>query len=389
MKHWPVRFEPLLKATYFERPNRFLLRCRLPGKGIVNAFLPNPGRLWELLMSDAVVYLTPAPDTPAGAARKTRYTAVAIERDGEPVFLHTHATNQVARYLIERKMIPALVDAEIVRSEVTVGRSRFDLLLRRGGKDLYVEVKSCTLFGNRVGMFPDAITARGRRHMLELAEMNRRGIASMVLIIVQNPHLKWFMPDYHTDLEFSRSMLSVRHDLPILPLSIGWNRDLSMDGSVRVVDVPWDYLEREVDDRGAYLVIMELRRKRKLRVGQLGEILFEKGHYAYIGSAMANLSARIARHRARRKKLHWHIDYLRQHADIVEIVPIRSSRREECDVAAAFSRILTHGPTGFGSSDCDCPTHLLYSEVNPLTTRAFHDTLESFRMRWPDAPHPS
>jgi sugar fermentation stimulation protein A len=84
-----------------------------------------------------------------------------------------------------------------------------------------------------------------------------------------------------------------------------------------------------------------------------------------------------------RKKLHWHIDYLRQTADGVVALPIRSSKRHECDVATSLSGILEKGPAGFGASDCGCATHLFFSARDPLEQIAFHEVLQKFRMRRP------
>ena len=380
MSESPIRFERILKARFVDRPNRFLVRCREPALGRIEAFLPNPGRMWELFLPGVTTYVIPEAPSPT---RRTRYTAVAVERDGEPVFLHTHLTNHVARFLIEQRRIPGLEEAEVVASEVTHGHSRFDFLLRKGGREVFMEVKSCTLFGNEVGMFPDAITDRGRRHLLELADLGSKGHRHVALIVCQGPHLRWFMPDYHTDLAFSQAFLSVRDRVQIVPVSIGWNNDLSLMDDVRLLDVPWGYLRREVKDRGSYLLLLKLRRRRRVSVGRLGSIAFEKGYYIYVGSAMRNLSARIARHLRMRKRFHWHIDYLRQVADSVTPLPIRSCERLECRMGEALSSFLRPGPDGFGASDCNCPTHLFRSDETPLHSRPFHGLLQRFRMRHP------
>jgi sugar fermentation stimulation protein A len=209
---WPFEPETYLKARFLRRPNRFLVHCVHNQLGEIQAHLPNPGRLWELLLPGAIVYLKPAaPSQEKGAIkRKTQYTAVAVEREGAPVFLHTHDTNQVARYLIENNLVLPLKNATVKKAEVSVGRNRFDFLLGRNGKDIYLEVKSCTLFGNAVAMFPDAITERGRRHVLELAEMARSGIQTMIMFLVHSPKVTWFMPDYHTDFSFSTTLLAAR-----------------------------------------------------------------------------------------------------------------------------------------------------------------------------------
>jgi len=385
VKNTPLHFNSIQTATFIDRPNRFLVRCHVDRVGVVTAFLPNPGRLWELLLPEVRLYVTPnaTSDATQGPHRKTQHTVLAVEREGAPVFLHTHLTNQVARYLIEERRIPGLEEVEVVRAEVPHGNSRFDFLLRRRGRDLYAEVKSCTLFANGVAMFPDAVTERGRRHLLELAALRRQGIQSVVLFVVQTPSVRWFMPDYHTDLAFSETLLDVRRDVRVIPVSIGWESDLSLAPGVRILDIPWSCLRREVKDRGSYLLLVELKSDRRITIGRLGDLHFRKGHYVYVGSAMRNLSARVARHSRVRKKLRWHLDYLRQEADSVTPVPIRSSQRLECEIARAMASLLESGPEGFGASDCDCPTHLFWHPTNPLQSPPFHGVLQRFRMRPP------
>ncbi|MBI2875898.1 MAG: GIY-YIG nuclease family protein [Candidatus Tectomicrobia bacterium] len=118
---------------------------------------------------------------------------------------------------------------------------------------------------------------------------------------------------------------------------------------------------------------MRLEAEQEIQVGKLGRFAFPPGYYSYTGSAMGGLEARLARHRRRNKRCFWHIDYLLQWAQIVEIYPYPlaekpggrptpSSPRSEC----RLNRIVLNHPRaqipvpGFGSSDCHCPTHLLY-----------------------------
>jgi sugar fermentation stimulation protein A len=138
-----------------------------------------------------------------------------------------------------------------------------------------------------------------------------------------------------------------------------------------------------MQDRGSYLLILKMDSSLVLDVGQLGRLTFQKGYYLYVGSAMRNLAARIRRHLKKAKKQHWHIDYLTAHTSTIIPLPLRSSQRDECEIARAISSIMKPGPPGFGSSDCQCQTHLFFSETNPLHTRAFHDILQGFRMRHP------
>jgi len=384
-ERWSPLGGEMVKARFISRPNRFLVQCETGNDKKIKAFLPNPGRLWELLLPGATLYLRWYGRIEGNlSTRKTQHTVLAVERDGRPIFLHTHETNSVARYLLENALIPPLRGSSVVQAEVRVGRSRFDFLLSHKGKELYLEVKSCTLFGNGVAMFPDAVTSRGKRHILELAEMSRNGMRAAVLFIVHHPGVELFMPDYHTDFDFSTAMLQCRRDVQFIPAAIGWKKDLSLDISkTKILKIPWNYLKREVVDRGSYILLVKLSQKTAIKAGRLSGSVFPAGYYVYVGSAMSGLSSRLARHRRKDKKIHWHIDYLTAEASHVLPLPIRSSKREECAISKALSSTLKPFQKRFGSSDCECATHLFFSPTNPIEREDFHKLLQSFRMRAP------
>ena len=372
-------FGRTLRARFLKRPNRFLIQCIWKGR-ILSAFLPNPGRLGELLLPGRMIHLVREEKS---LDRKTLYTAVAVDREGHPIMLHTHRSNDVARVLLERGEIPGLEEAKIVKSEIRAESSRFDFLLEEKGKEVLLEVKSCTLVGERIAMFPDAVTERGARHLRELAKISEAGVRTVILFIVHWPFAKAFLPDYHTDLNFSQTLLRVRDRVEVIPVSVRWNQDLSLSPGVQVLRVPWDTLEREARDRGSYLLILNLKRNRKIGVGKLGKVHFRKGFYVYVGSAMANLSRRMERHRHLRKRHHWHIDELREGAEFHAVLAIRSSDRLECEVAEAMSEIAEWSVPGFGSTDCSCKTHLFGVSSDPIQSEGFQKLLQYFRMDRP------
>jgi sugar fermentation stimulation protein A len=166
----------------------------------------------------------------------------------------------------------------------------------------------------------------------------------------------------------------------VIPISVDWGENLSLSPNVRLLQIPWDYIEGEAKDRGSYLLILSLRRKSDIHVGSLGKISFRKGFYIYVGSAMTNLSKRMERHRHLRKKHHWHVDALRDAAEFHSVLAIRSSDRLECEIAGAFSKIADWPVPRFGSSDCSCETHLFGMGRDPLDSGDFHDLLQYFRM---------
>ncbi len=371
-------FNNVVEAVFVERPNRFVVRCRLSQK-VISAYLPNPGRLSELFLPGVRLLLEKSPNKD----RKLPYTVVAVLRQGYPVLLHTHRTNDVAEFLIRSGRVPGLENAEITGREKTIGNSRFDFLLsekgRGKGREIVLEVKSCTLFTERVAMFPDAVTARGRRHVEELAALcsdERRG---HVLFIISHPSIEFFMPDFHTDPRFASALLEAREKITIMPLAMSVDRAFNIRDETRVLPIAWDVVEEHNVDAGAYVLILRLSRRRRLRVGALGDVSFAPGFYAYVGSALRGLDKRMARHRKREKKLFWQIDYLREAADFVTVLPIRTRDDLECSVAGKMTDLAEGSIKDFGASDCRCRSHLFFSETNPMNRREFHDMIYYYR----------
>lgn len=372
-------FSNVVEARFVRRLNRFAVECSLDDN-MIQAHLPNPGRLWELLLPGKTVFLT-AHDASQG--RSTGYTAVAVERNGVPVLLHTQMANTVVKTLLEQNKVPGLENAEIIRQEAPFGKSRFDFLLRKGDETIVLEVKSCTLFGKHMAMFPDAITARGRKHLLKLADLASEGMTCRVIFLVHAPHARYFLPDYHTDISFSRTFLDVRDTVLFMALGVTWNKDLSLGEAAREIEIPWHFIGREAEDRGSYLLILHISDDLEISVGRLGPMSFPTGYYLYVGSAKTNLTKRMERHIRKRKTFFWHIDYLRDRADTCVALPIRSSVFLEHEIAHAISGMAGWSIPGFGSSDCSCPTHLFAMRENPIQCPAFIDFLQHFRMdRW-------
>jgi Uri superfamily endonuclease len=104
-------------------------------------------------------------------------------------------------------------------------------------------------------------------------------------------------------------------------------------------------------------------------VGRLGCVTFPAGLYAYVGSALGTggLAARVARHRRGQKKKHWHIDHLLEHGRIVDVYVDATGERLECRWSRALQShaAAKEGPMGFGTSDCQCRTHLFYLGPRP------------------------
>ncbi len=111
---------------------------------------------------------------------------------------------------------------------------------------------------------------------------------------------------------------------------------------------------------GIYFLIIHMDRATKVVIGKKGEMLFRKGYYIYVGSAMNGLQGRIKRHLSDEKKMHWHVDYLLRSGEVREVYVLPTTRKIECEAANYIASFLDT-IVGFGSSDCRCPGHLFYS----------------------------
>jgi sugar fermentation stimulation protein A len=92
-------FPDIIKGTFISRSNRFVIRCAVE-EGISDADLPNPGRLWELLLPGRIVYLV---RRPPGASGSLAHTAVAVERKEIPLLRPLHSF--LVRYAGARRLV--------------------------------------------------------------------------------------------------------------------------------------------------------------------------------------------------------------------------------------------------------------------------------------------
>ena len=337
--------------------------------------------------------------------------------------LDTNYSNDVAQHLIENKRIPGWEEWCVVRREYTVKlhgtSSRFDLLLTNDkGDEFLLEVKSCTLFSKTGAMFPDAITERGRKHLLHLKELQNEGYHTGVLFLVQWDQAQWFLPDYHTDLEFAKTFKEVAPSLDWKAVAVAWDETFTMPTVTHECSYPSSILDTEAHDSGVYVMVMHLNYDLDLEIGSKGMMHFKPGYYMYVGSAKANLTKRIERHKRKRKKMHWHLDYFRGHCEMIAGLPIRTSGRPqamtisaqerqkgkfyddsavresadvdltkigvECALADAVRGVAEWDVRNFGCSDCECNSHLFGMSENPIHNKKFMNVIENYRMNMLD-----
>lgn len=353
------------RASFLSRLNRFAVLCEAGGRTF-RAHLPNPGRLWEILLPGRILLLKKG--NPRGTPRV--WGAIVGK---EIICLDTSFANYVASKLLEEGCIEGFRGFRIERREVPLENHRIDLLLRRDFKRLFLEVKSCTLFYGDLAMFPDAVTVRGKEHV----ELMKK-VKGAILFVVHSSSPLFFLPDFHTDFDFSLALYHAREEVEIKAVAVRWEENGTFS-FVRELAIPWSLYEREGQNKGAYLLVGYLPCSRLVEVGKQGVYPLERGYYVYVGSGMGSLSGRVKRYFRASKKIHWHIDFLSPFLKDIRVIFIRGSESLECDLARELGE-FSHSVPGFGSSDCSCGSHLFFFSSNPLHNVPFVSLLLRFRM---------
>ncbi|MCB2214175.1 DNA/RNA nuclease SfsA [bacterium] len=200
-----MKFGDLVPATFIKRGNRFTAGVMLDGGGASTAYVPTTGRLTGALKPGCRVWLEPA-DNPD---RKTAYTLVLSElADGSLCSVNAYMAN----WLFAEAMAAGSLDVfpyPTIEKEVTIGRSRLDFRLSSENEFCWVEVKSVTYAEEGVGMFPDAPTARGRKHLGELAKLAAEGYRASVVFIAQREDAHQFAPFERIDPDFAAELRRV------------------------------------------------------------------------------------------------------------------------------------------------------------------------------------
>ena len=182
------------------RINRFVAEVVIDGNP-EQVHVKNTGRLQELLLPNAKVTLQRA-DNPD---RSTAYDLISVYK---PRLKWVNIDSLAPNELMKQQLMS--MNYDVVRPEYTFGDSRFDFYMEREGEKYLTEVKGCTLAADLkrgVGLFPDAPTERGVKHLDELASAAKEGYHCLIAFVIQMNGVHMVFPNDDTQPEFGQALI--------------------------------------------------------------------------------------------------------------------------------------------------------------------------------------
>ena len=242
-----LRFEPLTEGVLLKRYKRFLADVELSSGETVTAHCANTGPMTGVLIPGQRVRLRYAPSP----KRKLAWTWEQAEvpgADGQPcwVGINTALPNRLIRATVEAGCLEAQLGAIAgIRAEVAYGtnkRSRIDLLLTPAEQNpdqrpIYLEVKNTTWTDGSTALFPDTVTERGQKHLIELMGVLPEARAVLVPCL-SRPDVKAFAPGDSADPRYGELFRqATKSGVEVLPCSFSFSADAVHWQGTRLVDL--------------------------------------------------------------------------------------------------------------------------------------------------------
>jgi len=198
-------YENTIPAVFVRRINRFTAEVLIDGRPEI-VHVKNTGRLGELLLPKAKVTLQKAADP----NRKTAYDLISVYKPR----LKWVNIDSLAPNILMKKYLESMNYYDLIKPEYKYGDSRIDFYMERGSDRYLTEVKGCTLADDLrkgVGLFPDAPTERGVKHLHELAKASREGYLCSIAFVIQMNGIHLVFPNDGTQPEFRKALVEAVH----------------------------------------------------------------------------------------------------------------------------------------------------------------------------------
>jgi len=195
-----MKFKELLsQGTLIKRYKRFFVDIKYKGKVIV-AHCPNTGSMLGLLEKGNKVWFSKSNNP----KRKLKYTLELIEVGNKKIGINTLLSNKIVMDAIQKKKIDKFLKYDSIKPETKfTDKTRFDFLLTNNKEKCFVEVKNVTLLRNqKTAEFPDAITSRGKKHLLELINAKKKGYQTYIFFLIQREGCDSFKIAKDIDIDY-------------------------------------------------------------------------------------------------------------------------------------------------------------------------------------------
>ena len=194
---------PLLHGHLIKRYKRFLADIELDTGELLTAHCPNTGTMTSCSTPGSPVALSISDN----AKRKYPHTLEMVYENSTWIGVNTARTNGLVAEAILSGAITEFKNVQEIKREVkTSDHSRLDLKLIIEGEEVYIEVKNCSLAQENCAMFPDAVTARGTKHLNELMRLASLGKKTCIFFLVQRMDAETFSPASHIDMMYSETL---------------------------------------------------------------------------------------------------------------------------------------------------------------------------------------
>jgi sugar fermentation stimulation protein A len=195
--------DDLVEGIFLERVNRFLARVEVDGRE-VGVHVANSGRMKELFVPGWRVLVRPV----SGDHRKTKFDLVLVDMGDALASADAQMPNPLLAEGVANGHLQQFAGYTDMRREVIFGDSRLDLMLEGPSGRCYIEAKSVTLVTNGVGLFPDAPTIRGAKHLRTLETVLEAGHRAAVVFVVQRPDASAFATSDPSDPDLADALRS-------------------------------------------------------------------------------------------------------------------------------------------------------------------------------------
>jgi sugar fermentation stimulation protein A len=220
-----------IPGTLIKRYKRFLADVKLENGDLVTAHCPNSGSMATCCEPGRPVYLSRHDHSPH---RKLKYTWELIQMPDSLVGVNTLIPNRLVYGAAVNGQVEELTGYETITQEVRVGEhSRLDLMFQGQKGTCFVEIKNCSLVENHVAMFPDAVTQRGLKHLVDMQQLMKTGHRCVMFFLIQRMDAVSFQPATHIDPAYGKELIKA------------WNKGLE----ILIYDVAIDLRQLRLNRR--------------------------------------------------------------------------------------------------------------------------------------------